>query len=189
MREANEKREPSRSLAGHRSADGRMGRGRIHSGGSSSEPPSLDFGPVGPSRSRQRRLRAGRDQSASARRRRARKGRAWAQRRDYGIRVPGRRTLRGPGEGSRARTQRVASGAAERMGLSDHLVNHPSGGPLFWVRSSSRGAVRRGSHSQCDQAPTFKYLYMSTIPGESGFSHMTRRARLPTSLKRRPIRA
>lgn len=64
---ANQEREPSRSLPGRRSADGRVGRGGIHSGGSSSETPPLDFGPVGPCRSRQRRLRAGRDQSASAR--------------------------------------------------------------------------------------------------------------------------
>ena len=64
---ANQEHEPSRSLAGHRSADGRLGGGGIHSGGSSSETPPLDLGPLGPCRSRQRRLCAGRDQSASAR--------------------------------------------------------------------------------------------------------------------------
>ena len=50
------------------------------------------------------------------------------------------------------------------------LVNHPGGGPVFsgpqvqpWTCQS--GAV----DSQCDQAPTFAFVYISTNPSKSGF--------------------
>jgi hypothetical protein len=50
------------------------------------------------------------------------------------------------------------------------LVNHPNGGPLFsgpqiepWV--CQPGAIDK----KCDQAPTYKYLYMSTNPAKTGF--------------------
>ena len=70
------------------------------------------------------------------------------------------------------------------------LVNHPSSGPLFSGPQLEPWGCQPGAvDPQCDQAPTFTYLYMSTNPAKSGFSHMTRRARLPTSLKRRPMRA
>ena len=50
------------------------------------------------------------------------------------------------------------------------LVNHPSGGPLFsgpqvqpWVCQPT------ATDAKCDQAPTYKYLYMSTNPTTTGF--------------------
>jgi Tannase-like family of unknown function (DUF6351) len=50
------------------------------------------------------------------------------------------------------------------------LTNHPIGGPVFsgpqlklWVCES--GATDK----QCNKAPTFKYMYMSTNPAKSGF--------------------
>lgn len=50
------------------------------------------------------------------------------------------------------------------------LVNHPSSGPLFSGPQLEPWGCQPGAvDPQCDQAPTFTYLYMSTDPGKSGF--------------------
>jgi hypothetical protein len=55
-------------------------------------------------------------------------------------------------------------------GTSIALVNHPSGGPLFSGPQLQPWTCQAGAtDKQCDQPKTFKYLYMSTTPGKSGF--------------------
>jgi hypothetical protein len=50
------------------------------------------------------------------------------------------------------------------------LVNHPIGGPVFSGPQLKPWGCQPGAlNAQCDQAPTFKYLYMSTTPGKRGF--------------------
>jgi hypothetical protein len=50
------------------------------------------------------------------------------------------------------------------------LVNHPNGGPVFSGPQLEPWGCQAGAvNAQCDQAPTFKYLYMSTTPGKLGF--------------------
>jgi hypothetical protein len=50
------------------------------------------------------------------------------------------------------------------------LVNHPDGGPVFSGPQLEPWGCQPGAvDAQCDQPPTFGYLYMSTTPGKLGF--------------------
>lgn len=50
------------------------------------------------------------------------------------------------------------------------LVNHPSGGPVFSGPQLQPWTCQAGAaDSQCDQAPTYHFVYMSTNPTKSGF--------------------
>jgi hypothetical protein len=59
----------------------------------------------------------------------------------------------------------LPSGWAARL----TLVNHPIGGPVFsGPQLTPWTCLNGGSDKQCNQAPTFSYLYMSTDPSKSG---------------------
>lgn len=50
------------------------------------------------------------------------------------------------------------------------LVNHPNGGPVFSGPQVQPWTCQTGAlDSQCDQAPTYQFVYMSTNPTKSGF--------------------
>ena len=87
---------------------------------------------------------------------------------DFAIRQDGRfeGLVTGLALGRNVLQATLRSGWAARI----MLVNHPIGGPVFsgpqlepWICES--GAVDK----KCDQAPSFKYVYMSTNPAKSGF--------------------
>jgi Tannase-like family of unknown function (DUF6351) len=50
------------------------------------------------------------------------------------------------------------------------LVNHPNGGPVFFGPQLEPWGCQPGAvNQQCDQAPTFTFLYMSSNPAKVGF--------------------
>ena len=60
---------------------------------------------------------------------------------------------------------------AQLGGAKAHLTitNHPNGGPLFTGRQIGPWRCRAGSRdAQCNQPPTFSYLYKSTDPRKAG---------------------
>jgi Tannase-like family of unknown function (DUF6351) len=62
--------------------------------------------------------------------------------------------------------------AALRSGWATRitLINHPSTGPLFSGPQLQPWTCEAGAvDKECDQAPTFTYVYMSTNPAKSGF--------------------
>jgi hypothetical protein len=70
--------------------------------------------------------------------------------------APGRNTLQAT----------LANGWAARL----ILTNHPIGGPVFSGPQLEPWICQPGAKDQqCDQAPSFKYEYMSTSPAKSGF--------------------
>ncbi len=88
--------------------------------------------------------------------------RAFAIRRDG--RFEGLMTHLAPGRNKLQAT--LPSGWAARL----TLVNHPIGGPVFSGPQLMPWTCQPGAiDKQCNQAPTFRYLYMSTNPSKPGF--------------------
>jgi hypothetical protein len=88
--------------------------------------------------------------------------------RDFGIRQDGRfeGLVTGLALGANVLQATLPSGWATRI----TLTNHPIGGPLFSGPQLEPWLCQQGAtDKQCDQAPTFQYMYMSTNPAKQGF--------------------
>ena len=131
---------------------------------------AIDLGPLGPCRSRQRRLGTRRDQRAPRRQRAAhRQGRP--QKRDQGVRDPPGRPVRGTGDGPRCGAQRPAGDAAQWLGSADR-IDQPSHRRTRVLRAAARAlALPVGSGRQEVQSVADLHVLRTCRPirSSSGF--------------------